>query len=243
VQIVRAESTRRSLIMVTIPLMFAAGGVWGDGNSSDHSLKSAWEFGHPFLRSSELSLLPFGESGGRVTTRGTESLLTTGLSLRGLGSGDGGNDTDRGGHLAKAASNSITPFLVLGELSLLSDGKNGRAEARTGARAILATSLITQALKGVSREKRPDSDSRDSFPSGHTSTAFAMATVLAEYQPKYKWLAYGVASIIGWSRIETDAHHWQDVVAGAALGYYVALHFADKHATISPTGLTLHWEW
>jgi membrane-associated phospholipid phosphatase len=54
-----------------------------------------------------------------------------------------------------------------------------------------------------------------------------MATVLAEYQPKCKWLAYGVASTIGWSRIETDAHHWQDVVAGAALGYYVALHFAD----------------
>jgi membrane-associated phospholipid phosphatase len=70
-----------------------------------------------------------------------------------------------------------------------------------------------------------DADGRklnSSFPSGHTTVAFAAATVYAlEYKDK-PWvpiLCYTSASLIGLSRITENKHWVTDVVAGAALGY------------------------
>ncbi|HEU4903412.1 MAG TPA: phosphatase PAP2 family protein [Flavisolibacter sp.] len=61
-----------------------------------------------------------------------------------------------------------------------------------------------------------------SFPSGHTTVAFAAATVYAlEYADK-PWvpvMAYTAASLIGFSRITENKHWATDVLAGAALGY------------------------
>jgi membrane-associated phospholipid phosphatase len=61
-----------------------------------------------------------------------------------------------------------------------------------------------------------------SFPSGHTTVAFAAATVYAlEYKDK-PWvpiICYTSASLIGLSRITENKHWLTDVVAGAALGY------------------------
>ncbi|HMG68133.1 MAG TPA: phosphatase PAP2 family protein [Chitinophagaceae bacterium] len=61
-----------------------------------------------------------------------------------------------------------------------------------------------------------------SFPSGHTTVAFAAATVFAmEYKdrPLVPIFAYSAASLIGLSRITENKHWITDVVAGAALGY------------------------
>lgn len=61
-----------------------------------------------------------------------------------------------------------------------------------------------------------------SFPSGHTTVAFAAATVFAsEYRdrPLVPFIAYGAATLIGMSRITENKHWITDVVAGAALGY------------------------
>lgn len=61
-----------------------------------------------------------------------------------------------------------------------------------------------------------------SFPSGHTTVAFAAATVYAlEYKDK-PWVpvfAYTAASLIGLSRLTENKHWATDVLAGAALGY------------------------
>lgn len=61
-----------------------------------------------------------------------------------------------------------------------------------------------------------------SFPSGHTTVAFAAATVFAlEYKDK-PWvpvLSYTAASLIGLSRITENKHWLTDIIAGAALGY------------------------
>jgi membrane-associated phospholipid phosphatase len=60
------------------------------------------------------------------------------------------------------------------------------------------------------------------FPSGHTTGVFAAATVYSlEYKDK-KWVpffSYGIASLIGLSRITENKHWLTDIVAGAALGY------------------------
>jgi len=72
------------------------------------------------------------------------------------------------------------------------------------------------------------------FPSGHTIAAFTLATVFAErYGPKRNemgsarrrwvpWVAYGLASLVGFSRVTQQAHFPSDVFAGAALGYFIA---------------------
>lgn len=66
------------------------------------------------------------------------------------------------------------------------------------------------------------SRSNSSFPSGHTTVAFAAATVFAmEYKSKL-WVpivSYTAASLIGMSRITENKHWSTDVLAGAVLGY------------------------
>ncbi|MEQ1857504.1 MAG: phosphatase PAP2 family protein [Longimicrobiales bacterium] len=61
--------------------------------------------------------------------------------------------------------------------------------------------------------------SRQSYPSGHTTAAFALATVLAEELGGVTpWLAYPVAAGVGWSRLNDEAHWATDVVMGALVG-------------------------
>ncbi len=65
---------------------------------------------------------------------------------------------------------------------------------------------------------------RGSFPSGHTVAAFSIATVFARRYPERRWapyLAYGLAGIVGFSRISRSSHFPSDVFMGAALGYSV----------------------
>jgi membrane-associated phospholipid phosphatase len=83
--------------------------------------------------------------------------------------------------------------------------------------------------------KKPGS-SFDSFPSGHTATAFSIATVFAsQYNDKkaIPILSYSVATLVGISRL-TEHKHWSsDVFAGALLGYLcgkqVVAHFNKTH--------------
>ena len=58
----------------------------------------------------------------------------------------------------------------------------------------------------------------DSFPSGHTSASFAVATVLAYYFPKGKLLWFGLASFVGICRVTKGSHFPTDVLGGLLLG-------------------------
>ena len=67
-----------------------------------------------------------------------------------------------------------------------------------------------------------------SFPSGHAVYAFMMATLLADWFPRYRVLFYLAAVFIGWTRVYLGLHFPTDVVAGSLLGYGM-------------TRLFLHW--
>ena len=126
--------------------------------------------------------------------------------------------------------------------------------------SLFITSLYTTVLKYAFGRARPhnadtshddshlhfDGFSRkhNSFPSGHTATAFAIATVVAnEYEetPYIKPISYGLATLAGLSRINDQKHWASDVFIGAALGYLTSktllrLHNNKKgqHFTIYP---------
>jgi len=77
-------------------------------------------------------------------------------------------------------------------------------------------------LKGISKYPRPDGDGNDAFPSGHTSSAFAAATLLhKEYGHRSVWYSvggFGAATSVGALRILNNRHWLADVLFGAGVG-------------------------
>ncbi|MCM1067027.1 MAG: phosphatase PAP2 family protein [Muribaculaceae bacterium] len=96
-------------------------------------------------------------------------------------------------------------------------------EIATGAAIGLATNaLITELLKHGVSETRPDGSSDNSFPSRHSSWAFAGSTLLSNYlysySPWYSLGAQALASAVGAQRIVARRHYASDVIAGAFAG-------------------------
>jgi membrane-associated phospholipid phosphatase len=116
------------------------------------------------------------------------------------------------------------------------------------AASLIASGLIAPTIKlvvGRSRPRnnsgtihfKPFSDLNASFPSGHTTEAFALASVISEHyeQPWVSYSAYGLASMVGLARSYHSAHFASDIVAGAALGTWVG-HSVVEHNQTYRTG-------
>lgn len=64
-----------------------------------------------------------------------------------------------------------------------------------------------------------------SFPSGHSIEAFAIATIIARRYGNHRWApyaAYGLAALVGFSRLTLNVHFLSDVFMGGALGYSIS---------------------
>ncbi len=68
-----------------------------------------------------------------------------------------------------------------------------------------------------------------SFPSGHASSAFSVATVIAEHSKEFlvDVLAYGMASLVAISRIHKNKHWASDVFIGSAIGFLIGKKISD----------------
>lgn len=88
-----------------------------------------------------------------------------------------------------------------------------------GATAYLTLAAVVNITKFSVGEMRPDTEMRNSFPSGHTATAFTGAELVrAEYGLWPGISAYTVATAIAFLRLYNGRHWLNDVVAGAGVG-------------------------
>jgi acid phosphatase family membrane protein YuiD len=120
---------------------------------------------------------------------------------------------------------------------------NGSSEvARIGAelfRAQMVSQGTAQALKVMMHRTRPDGTSL-SFPSGHSASMFAAATVLqSELGWKVGVPAYAAAAWVAASRVEMKRHYMSDVIAGATVGilagHAVTFGHGNTRFALSPT--------
>jgi hypothetical protein len=114
--------------------------------------------------------------------------------------------------------------------------------AQVGAELVRAQFVaqgVTQTIKFSAPRTRPDGTAF-SFPSGHTASSFATATVL---QREFGWKvgipAYVGAAWVGASRVQAERHYLSDVVAGATVGILagraVTVGRGDNRFSLAPT--------
>ena len=138
----------------------------------------------------------------------------------------------------------IGAFEVWGEADGDVTAKNAAMDALTA--SIIGPGLIGTGLKEAVGRVRPNSATQtfefrsfsgnQSFPSGHTFQAFTVATAIAENYHAW-WvqvLCYGSAGLVGYARIEQNAHYASDVIAGALLGWSITRGIARRHDAPNP---------
>jgi len=129
-------------------------------------------------------------------------------------------------------------WYALGLILCVYGGEHRFAAIGAGASAAVAGIFLFQTLKRASRRKRPCEiephcwsavlpPDKYSFPSGHSITAFAVASSVGLFYPELQVCLLAMALLIAMSRIMLGMHFLSDVLAGSAIG--TALGFASFH--------------
>lgn len=165
-------------------------------------------------------------------------------------------------HAAKVFNFLGSPGTLIGGVALYGVGRIGHFERVAdlglhGTEAIVVSAGITYVIKGLAGRQRPShagvndpddfsfgggfaSGGASSFPSGHATAAFAVATVVTlethRWWPRSSWyiapVMFGGASLVGVARLYTNAHWASDVIMGAGIGTLTGLKvFRYNHVT------------
>ncbi|MEO7039676.1 MAG: phosphatase PAP2 family protein [Gemmatimonadaceae bacterium] len=151
-------------------------------------------------------------------------------------------------HAAKAFNFIGSPGVLIAGVAMYGVGRLGHFDrvADLGlhsTEAIVVSAGVTYLIKGLAGRQRPShagvndpddfsfgggfkSGGSSSFPSGHATAAFAMATVVTlethRWWPKSTWfiapIMFGGASMVGVARLYSNAHWASDVIMGAGVG-------------------------
>jgi membrane-associated phospholipid phosphatase len=129
-----------------------------------------------------------------------------------------------------------TPAILLAAGAIRHDSKMQRTAVEAGA-ALAEAEILTTILKDTTRRVSPSTGDysgsffrasgsnlrgNGSMPSGHTMSAFAVATVVSRRYGNHRWVpyvAYGLAGAVAFSRVTDSAHFASDAFVGGALGY------------------------
>jgi len=132
----------------------------------------------------------------------------------------------------------VTAAFYLG--GVLTDSAKARETGLLGAQALVDGLVVFEVLKLATERQRPLVDGGhgqffhggDSFPSGHTMAAFALASVIAhEYRNKkmVPVIAYGLATLVGAARFSARQHFASDVVAAGAMGWFIGTYVVQTN--------------
>jgi membrane-associated phospholipid phosphatase len=134
------------------------------------------------------------------------------------------------------AGSFYTTAAVAGSFYLIGRTTKNQKAAETGllsAQALIDAMLVTTVLKTASQRPRPHVDHASgeffdkggSFPSGHATSVWSVATVIAhEYgtrRPLVRFSAYGLAAAVSVARYTDEKHFLSDVFIGSAIGYVI----------------------
>lgn len=153
---------------------------------------------------------------------------------------------------ADAGTLAGDPFIHLGLAALVygggiaADSPKWKETGEMMGEALILTDASTFLIKEASGRGRPNvtpskgnfkpfgfKNDYDSFPSMHTSSSFALASVLASTSENIamKTLYYSAATFVGFSRMYNNKHWASDVVLGAALGELCGRVVTNYHAS------------
>ncbi len=162
---------------------------------------------------------------------------------------NGGEDTNT----LRDAAPTVALIAGTGLYAAFIDDRDGYRETWSLIEAGAFSGATAEALGYATGRERPDATTSpnewgkrgDSFPSLHTTVAFAVGTVFAESgNDEYRWIrriiGYGVAGATGYVRVNENVHWLSDSVAGAALGIATARFVLNRQA--ARDGVALQFE-
>ena len=118
-------------------------------------------------------------------------------------------------------------FISLGKMAFIPHRHQQSERFLIGTTAFAVMGVLVNSLKHTIDARRPDGSAHNSFPSGHTATAFVGAELTRlEYGNYYGLGAYLMATTVGVLRMYNNRHWLNDVMAGAGIGVLSA-HVAD----------------
>jgi hypothetical protein len=119
-------------------------------------------------------------------------------------------------------------FLAFGKMK---DNDRMVDTGERGLQAAIYSTIVMQVLKVATNRTRPYMGGNgsffnggDSFPSGHSMEAWALATVIAReypHKPLVKYGMYSFATAVSLSRIANQHHYASDVLVGSSIGYLI----------------------
>jgi undecaprenyl-diphosphatase len=132
---------------------------------------------------------------------------------------------------------------LLGLLALRHRRSGGAVARQVGVPLALSSLAVEFPVKTFFRRRRPfitilkatvvgKKPGSYSFPSGHSAAAFGGAYLLSRHFPRWRWVFYTVAALVGFSRIYLGDHYPGDVVSGSVAGIVLAKGAAELQETL-----------
>ena len=188
----------------------------------------------------------------------TSGLYFADADIRNIARRNQSSTADRFATVGNDLGNPLYTLPPLGLFYLyghLSDDPKARQTSLLSVESLAISGVFTWTLKEVAQRPRPNTGAAPgnwngpsskiadySFPSGHSTAAFSIASVVAEEygnNPYVAPIAYGLATLTGFARVYGDYHWASDVFFGGAIGYFVGKAVVRYHSnsavTILPT--------
>jgi membrane-associated phospholipid phosphatase len=188
----------------------------------------------------------------------TSGLYFADADIRNLAQRNQSSIGDKGAAVGNVLGNPLYTLPPLGLFYLYGHFNEDPKARRTSLLAVESLAIsgaFTWTLKVTTQRPRPFTGASPgtwngpssrlgdySFPSGHTTAAFSVATVIAEEygsNPYVPPLAYGLAALTGLARIYSDKHWASDAFFGGAIGYFVGKAVVHYHTAQSDKALKI----